>query len=129
MKHYLKAYALAIMIIINNQSSADLRLKDKVAVITGASRGIGVEIAKLFAKEGAKVVLLSRTENDLKKVVADIEKNNGIASYIVGDVSCHEDLQKMASFAVNKYKRIDILVHNAGRYDDLACVDEMSQET
>ena len=102
------------MAITYSQSYADMRLKGKVAVITGASRGIGVEIAKLFASEGAKVVLLSRTENDLKKVVSDIEKNNGIASYIVGDVSCYEDLQKMASFAISKYEKIDILVHNAG---------------
>lgn len=129
MKYYLKICLITILVIISNRSFAELRLKGKVAVITGASRGIGVEIAKLFAQEGAKVVLLSRTENDLKKVVVDIEKNNGVASYIVGDVSCYEDLQKMASFAMNKYKRIDILVHNAGRYDDLARVDEMSQET
>ena len=107
MKYYLKICLIAILIIINNQSFADLRLKGRVAVITGASRGIGVEIAKLFAQEGAKVVLLSRTENDLKKVVADIEKNNGVVSYIVGDVSRYEDLQKMASFAVSKYKKID----------------------
>ena len=92
------------------------RLQEKVAIITGAGKGIGYGIAKVFAEEGAKIVLVSRTETDLQKGVDEITKAGGNASYIVADVTKAEDMAKMAENTIKNHGRIDILVHNAGIY-------------
>ena len=92
------------------------RLQGKVAIITGAGKGIGYGIAKVFAEEGAKIVLVSRTETDLQKGVDEITKAGGNASYIVADVTKAEDMAKMAENTIKNHGRIDILVHNAGIY-------------
>ncbi|MBS0184829.1 MAG: SDR family oxidoreductase [Proteobacteria bacterium] len=92
------------------------RLHGKVAIITGASKGIGRGISKVFASEGAKVVLVSRTEADLKKVTNDIKSAGGEASYVVADVSKAQDMENMAAEVLQKHGRIDILIHNAGIY-------------
>jgi 3-oxoacyl-[acyl-carrier protein] reductase len=92
------------------------RLQGKIAIITGAGKGIGYGIARVFAEEGAKVVLVSRTEADLKKGVGEITKAGGNASYIVADVTKPKDLAKMAENTINNHGRIDILIHNAGIY-------------
>ena len=67
-----------------------MRLENKVAIITGGGRGIGRGIARLFAKEGAKVVVAARTEEQLNRVVREIETDGGIAAAIVTDVSIDE---------------------------------------
>lgn len=92
------------------------KLDGKVAVITGAGKGIGKEIAKLFAKEGATVVVTSRTEDDLKKVSDEIKKSGGKVSYIPGDVSKLKDVENLVSQTLRDYGRIDLLIHNAGIY-------------
>ena len=90
-------------------------LKDKVAIITGASRGIGREIALLFAKEGAQLALTARSEALLKELSEEIRKSSGLEpSWDCVDV---KDSQKVTEFAdkiLDKYKRVDILVNNAG---------------
>jgi NAD(P)-dependent dehydrogenase (short-subunit alcohol dehydrogenase family) len=61
----------------------NMRLKNKVAIVTGGGRGIGRGIARLFAKEGAKVVIAARTEDQLGRVVREIENDGGIATSII----------------------------------------------
>lgn len=92
------------------------RLHGKIAIITGAGKGIGLGIAKVFASEGAHVVLVSRTEADLKKGVHDITKSGGKASYFVADVTSPQSMERMAQTTLKDQGRIDILVHNAGIY-------------
>jgi NAD(P)-dependent dehydrogenase (short-subunit alcohol dehydrogenase family) len=87
------------------------RLKDKVAIITGGSGGIGVATAKLFVEEGAKVLLVDIDEDALKECVSDIGES---ASYIVADVSEEEQVNMYTQTAVDRYGKIDIVLLNAG---------------
>ena len=91
-----------------------MKLKDKVALITGGGRGIGREIALLYAAEGAKVVVSARNREQLDEVVGEIEKNGGEAFGITGDVARYEDAQKMVAETKERFGRLDILVNNAG---------------
>jgi len=91
-----------------------MQLKDKVALITGASSGIGKETAKLFAKEGALVVLTARNMDKLKKVQKEIEKNNGCADSFSMDTTNREQIKNTITEIIKKYNKIDILVNNAG---------------
>jgi 3-oxoacyl-[acyl-carrier protein] reductase len=90
------------------------KLDGKVAVITGAARGIGRADALLFAKEGAAVLIGDVDEEPLKDVVNEIEATGGKAEAYAGDVTKPEDCQKMMDMAVEKFGKIDILVNNAG---------------
>jgi NAD(P)-dependent dehydrogenase (short-subunit alcohol dehydrogenase family) len=94
-----------------------LRLKslpEQVLVITGASSGIGLVTAKMAAEEGARVVLASRNENDLKTAVEDIHHNGGEAVYVVADVADPRDVERIAETAIQAFGRIDTWVNNAG---------------
>jgi 3-oxoacyl-[acyl-carrier protein] reductase len=92
-----------------------MKLKDKVAIITGAGQGIGKEIALTFAREGAKVVVTDITGKE-KEVAEEIERMGGEAIALKVDVSKMEDAKKMAEEALKAFGRIDILVNNAGIY-------------
>ncbi len=87
------------------------RLENKVAIITGATGGIGSAAARLFAREGACVVLVDLDEGLLKKEAQVV--GNG-AAYIAADVTKFEDNQRMARFALDKFGKIDIFLPNAG---------------
>lgn len=89
------------------------RLNGKVAVVTGASRGIGRATAKLLATEGAKVAVLSRTTEGVERVVADIVEDGGTALGIVCDVGDTDQIKAAVDKVVTAYGRIDILVNNA----------------
>lgn len=89
-------------------------LENKVAVVTGASKGIGKAMAKLFAKAGAHVVCISRKADALKAVVDSIKTEGGFASYNAFDVSSLNEFEKNINSIINKYNSIDILVNNAG---------------
>lgn len=90
-------------------------LKDKVAIVTGASKGIGKAIAINFAKEGAKVVINYRSDDDgAKSVESEIKNNGGIAVLHKGDVSKFSVAEELMKFSVEQFGRIDILVNNAG---------------
>jgi len=91
-----------------------MKLKDKVALVTGGGRGIGREIAVVFAREGAKVAVTARSADQIAAVVAEIESKGGEAIGISGDVSIWEDAEKMVGDTMEKFGRIDILVNNAG---------------
>lgn len=91
-----------------------MRLDGKVAIVTGSSRGIGEAIAKLFAAEGASVVVNSRKYDSAKKVADEISELGGHSLPVKGDVSNIEDINKIISQTVGKYGKLDILVNNAG---------------
>ena len=86
-------------------------MNDKVLFITGAAKGIGLDIAKAFAATGAKVVISDLNEEQLQTAVAHIE---GEASYIVCDVTSEEQIANAIQFTVDTYGKLDILVNNAG---------------
>lgn len=88
---------------------------DKIALITGATRGIGKQIAITLAKEGYSIVANYRTPNDeLENLKKEIESNNVECLMIKGDISSFEDCQKIVEHAINKFGKIDVLVNNAG---------------
>ncbi len=92
------------------------KFQDQVVIVTGASRGIGRGIATLFAKEGAKLVLVGRDEKQLKDVKSDIEHLGEKAIVLKGDVSCPKDMENMVEQTLTAYGKVDILCHNAGIY-------------
>lgn len=91
-----------------------MRLKDKVAIITGGGSGIGEAIAKLFVKEGAKVAITGRRKEVLEKVVKEISNAGGHALAAPGSVTEETDVQQAISSTLQTFGRIDILVNNAG---------------
>jgi len=90
-----------------------MRLKDKVAIITGASVGIGQRTAELFIKEGAKVVVNSQSDRGAA-VVDGIVAGGGEALFAQGKVQLEEDAQRIVESTIERFGRIDILVNNAG---------------
>lgn len=106
-----------------------MKLKDKVAVITGSSKGIGAGIAKEYAREGAKVVVnYSSSKESADRVVEEISRNGGAAIAIQADISKIADIKRLFEETQKAYGRLDILVNNASvwRYEML---DQVSEET
>jgi 3-oxoacyl-[acyl-carrier protein] reductase len=104
-----------------------MRLKDKVAIITGAGQGIGEGIAMRFAREGAKVVLVDVNESQIKQVEQNIKADSGIALAIVGDVTSQEAMKDLVEQVVKEFGTIDILINNAGITRD-ALLHKMSED-
>jgi 3-oxoacyl-[acyl-carrier protein] reductase len=107
-----------------------MRLKDKVALVTGSSRGIGKAIATAFAAEGARIVVNFPSQADAKDaddVVRGIARLGGEALAIRGDVAIGDDVQRLFKDTVNRYGRLDILVNNAG-FTRPALLLEMTEE-
>ncbi|WP_418791589.1 SDR family oxidoreductase [Phosphitispora sp. TUW77] len=104
------------------------KLTDKVAVITGGASGIGKAIAKLYAEEGAKIVVSDIDIDGAKAVVSEIESIGGSSLAIKTDVTKEEDIQKLIDTAVNTYGTVDILVNNAGVLDNFTSPVNMTDE-
>ena len=92
----------------------DLQLKDKVAIVTGGSQGIGKATALRLAAEGASVVVAARGREALDAVAAEIRAAGGRVATVQADVSRAEDCARLVAEAVRAYGRLDILVNNAG---------------
>ena len=93
------------------------RLKDKVAIITGAAQGIGAEYAREMAKEGAKIVIADIDNGE--KLENEIINNGGNAINITTDVSREDSVEKTVRLTVKEYGRVDILVNNAAIFGTL----------
>ncbi len=91
-----------------------MRLKDKVAIVTGSGKGIGESIALRFAAEGAKLIVNDVVEADANRTVETIKGNGGQASAVIGSVASREVAQKMVDTAIKEFGTVDILVNNAG---------------
>lgn len=104
-----------------------MRVKDKVAVVTGAGRGIGAATAIRLAEEGAKVVVNDINEGNAKKVVDTIKGMGGEAIAVIADIMKMEKAKELIDTAVEKFGRIDIMVNNAGLNRDLL-IKDMTEE-
>jgi len=93
-----------------------MRLKDKVAIVTGGGSGIGHATSVLFAREGARVLVADLVEARAKAVAEEIRKNGGEAEPFACDVSSEKDAEQMVSRAESLWKRLDILVNNAASF-------------
>lgn len=91
-----------------------MRLKDKVAVITGGGRGIGKAIAVGYANEGAKVIVTARTNTEIESVAAEINNSGGKCISICCDVTDEKQVKDMIEKTYLEFGRIDVLVNNAG---------------
>lgn len=91
-----------------------MRLANKVAIVTGGSRGIGLGIAEIFVREGATVVIVNRTTETGKAAAEKIANSGGSAVSIPTDVSKIKEVEKMVRAVIERYKKIDILCNNAG---------------
>ncbi len=90
------------------------KLNNKVALVTGASRGIGKEIAKVISQAGAHVVCLARSEKKIKELSDSINNNNGSASYYCCDINDSKKFSEIIKSIVTKLGSLDILINNAG---------------
>ena len=91
-----------------------MRLENKVAIVTGAASGMGASTAKIFAREGCKVVVADQLDDDGKKVVAEIVAANGAASFQHLDVTDEANWKAVVDETVRQFGKLDILVNNAG---------------
>jgi NADP-dependent 3-hydroxy acid dehydrogenase YdfG len=91
-----------------------MSLQTKIAVVAGASRGIGKAIATQLAAAGAQVILLARNQSDLNQAVAEITQQGGLATAFVLDISDEQAVKSVFQQIIQQYQRIDILVNNAG---------------
>jgi 3-oxoacyl-[acyl-carrier protein] reductase len=93
----------------------DLDLKDKVAVVGGASKGLGRACADVLAEEGAKVVVCSRTQADLERAAQEIREATGAdVLALAGDLDKHETVRDLIAATIARFGRVDILVNNSG---------------
>ena len=104
-----------------------MRLKDKVAIVTGAGRGIGESIAVRFAAEGAKLIVNDVNEAEAIRTVETIKAKGGQAVAVIGSVASRQVAQKMMDTAVKEFGTVDILVNNAGIIRD-AMLHKMTEE-
>ena len=102
-------------------------IKGRVAIITGASAGIGRGITHIFAQEGAKIVAASRNCEAGERLVREVQDAGGDAIFVAADISRKLDNEKVAAAALERFGRIDILVHNAGIFWEVM-LDDMTED-
>lgn len=103
-------------------------LSGQVALVTGASRGIGEAAARSLVKYGAKVVLAARSAKDIERIAAEINEAGGSARAVTCDVSDYDDVVKTVETCIETYGGIDILVNNAGVIEPIARIEESDPE-
>jgi NAD(P)-dependent dehydrogenase (short-subunit alcohol dehydrogenase family) len=105
-----------------------MKLRDQVAIVTGAGRNIGEEIAKLFAAEGARVAVVDMDAGRGGRVAAEIRQSGGDAQLFLADVSRGSDVAELARAVVARFGRIDILVNNVAISDNKHILDISEEE-
>ncbi|CAA9408426.1 MAG: 3-oxoacyl-[acyl-carrier protein] reductase [uncultured Pyrinomonadaceae bacterium] len=105
-----------------------MQLLGKNAILTGAGSGIGKAAALLFAKEGAAVCLVSRTEEELRQTVDEIERAGGRAIYAVADVSAPDEMKRAVASTIEAFGGLDIVFANAGVNGVWAPIEELEPE-
>jgi NAD(P)-dependent dehydrogenase (short-subunit alcohol dehydrogenase family) len=103
-----------------------MKLQDKVAVITGGSKGIGLGCGRVFARHGCKVVLAARGEEAGKQAEREIADLGGIAWFISTDVTREDDVHAAIAAAVDRFGRLDCIVNNAGWHPPAMAIDQTS---
>ena len=103
-----------------------MKLKDKVVVITGSTRGIGRAIARACARQGARVIISSRKESAVHETCESFQKENFKVSGIKADVTVNTDLVKLLNYAVETFGQIDVWINNAGLSAGMRFFDELS---
>lgn len=104
------------------------KLEGKVAIVTGSASGMGKEIAKLYAKEGAKVIVADFNAEGSEAVVKEINDDGGTAKAVSVDVSDASQIENMIDTAISEYGELNILVNNAGIMDSFEPVGEITDE-
>jgi NAD(P)-dependent dehydrogenase (short-subunit alcohol dehydrogenase family) len=105
-----------------------MRLNNKVVLITGGGSGIGEAIAKVFAREGAKVAITGRRKDELGRVAQDIERAGGKALALPGSVTVETDVREAVAATVKTFGRLDVLVNNAGNLFHAGPLHETTDE-
>jgi len=105
-----------------------MRLEYKIAIVTGGGTGIGEAIAKVFAREGAKVAITGRRKDELDRVVREIDRKGGQALALQGSVTNEQDVQEAVAATVRTFGRLDILVNNAGNVFHAAPLHEVTDQ-
>ena len=105
-----------------------MKLKDQVAIVTGAGRNIGEEIAKVLAQNGARVAVVDMDPGRGNKVAAEIVKAGGEAAAFVADVSSEADVARLVKDVTGKWGRVDILVNNAAISDNKAILEVTKEQ-
>lgn len=105
------------------------RLNDKVAIITGSDSAIGKEIARSYAKEGAKVVIADFNDESLRETVAEFQKEGLDAFGVQVNVASEDDIQRMVDDTIAHYGKVDILVNNAGIGDEMQAAGNVQDDT
>ncbi|HUJ81732.1 MAG TPA: SDR family NAD(P)-dependent oxidoreductase [Candidatus Acidoferrales bacterium] len=103
-------------------------MRGKVALITGASSGIGRATGEAFAARGATVVLAARRKDELAALTKEIEGKGGTASYVVTDVAIAKDVERMVAHTIEKFGRLDYAVNNAAIEGKLAPITELHEQ-
>lgn len=104
-----------------------MKMKDKVAIVTGSSKGIGEGIARVFSQEGAKITVISRHVEEGLSVAKELGSDEGRAIYVQTDVTDSKSIQNMINKTVEAFGRLDVLVNNAG-YHLSKSVENTSEE-
>ncbi|MFJ8244550.1 SDR family NAD(P)-dependent oxidoreductase [Peribacillus asahii] len=105
-----------------------MSVKNKVVIVTGASRGIGKVIAHSFSKEGANLVLVGRSKEALEKVEVELKEENPNVISVIADVTNEEQVKHMAEKTIEVFGKIDVLVNNAGTAGPTTSVKDLAVE-
>ena len=103
-------------------------LKDKVALITGASQGLGRALALAFAREGARVVVNARREDSARPVAGEVKDAGGEALAVAADVSKGADVERLVGESVERFGKIDVLVNNAGLLGPRVAIEDYPED-